>query len=290
VTVGSILADETVGTLRVGDRTVRRLGFGAARVSGARGPDGGRNREVGRSLCRRAYERGVNFFDVASVYGRGECEEILAEALHPYPADLLIASKAGMAAERDSAGRTVTVPDGRPEFIKAECEASLRRLRLDAIDLYQHHSPDPRVPLAESIGAFQELRDEGKIRDVGLSNVSVAQLEEALTIAPIVSVQNMFNVAFRQSEAVLARCEELGIAFIPYSPNLTGDLPVNDQVRRIAAEHGVSAQQVNVAWLLQWSASALPIPGTTKVAHVDDNVDTAWLHLTPDELARLGAA
>src|SRR5947208_3007372 len=153
----SLLLDDTVGVVSLANHDVRRLGFGAARVSGARDGRGTRDRELGRTICRRAYERGVNFFDVASVYGRGECEEIIAEALHPYPSDLLIASKAGMTVQRNEEGRTVTVPDGRPEFIRSECDRSLRRLRLDRIDLYQIHAPDERVAWAETVGAFRQL-------------------------------------------------------------------------------------------------------------------------------------
>jgi pyridoxine 4-dehydrogenase len=281
------LQDETVGTVAIGDHEVRRLGFGAARVSGARDGYGRRDRELGRAICRRAYERGVNFFDVASVYGRGECEEIIAEALYPYPRDLLIASKAGLAAQRNEQGRTVTVPEGRPDFIRSECDRSLSRLKRERIDLYQIHTPDKSVPWAETVGAFRELRDAGKVGDVGLSNVTVAELEEARTIVPVVSVQNLYNVGTRSSDEVLETCDALGLVFIPYSPNLLGDSPAVAIARAIAAQHGVSAQQVNVAWLLYRFPHALPIPGTSQLAHLDDNVDAAWLHLSDADLARL---
>ncbi len=285
------LRDDTVGTVVLAGKTIRRLGFGAARVSGARDATGTRDRESGRTLVRRVLDRGVNFIDVASVYGRGECEEIVAEAIHPYPQELLVASKAGLEAVRGDGGRTQTVPNGDPAFIVAECERSLRRLRLDHLDLYQLHMPDPKVPWAEQVGTFAALRDAGKIRHVGLSNVSVAQLDEAERIVPIASVQNFYNVALRESEGVLRACEQRGIVFIPYSPNLLGEPgPAVEVVREVAAAHGVSPQQVGVRWLLDHSSVNVPIPGTTQLAHVDDNVDLAWLELTPDELARLDAA
>jgi len=284
------LQDATIGTIAIAGRRVRRLGFGAARVSGARDLDGRRDRQLARQLCQRAYDRGINFIDVASVYGRGECEEIIAEALYPYPADLLIASKAGMAAFRNDAGRTVTAPDGRPEFIRAECERSLRRLRLDHIDLYQIHSPDPSVPWSETVGAFALLQQAGHIGHIGLSNVSVEQLDAATAIAPIASVQNLYNVGVRSSEPVLEACEQRGIPFIPYSPNLLGDSPAVAVVADIAATCEVSAPQIQVAWVLARSPMNLPIPGTTSLAHVDDNVDSAWLNLSEEQLARLDAA
>jgi aryl-alcohol dehydrogenase-like predicted oxidoreductase len=285
------LADDTVGTMRIGDHVVRRLGFGAARVSGARGRDGTRDRELGRALCRRAVERGVNFIDVAALYGRGECEEIVAEALAPYPEDLLVASKAGMVPVRNDEGRAIPTPDGHPETIVRECDRSLARLRLDRLDVYQIHMPDPNVPWEDTVGAFRDLQDAGKIGHVGLSNVSVEQLVAAEAITPIVSVQNYYNPALRGSEPVLKACEERGIAFIPYSPNLTGGGgPAVDAVAEVADAHGVSPQQVGVRWLLYHSPVNVPIPGTTQLAHVDDNIDLAWLELTPDEIARIDSA
>jgi aryl-alcohol dehydrogenase-like predicted oxidoreductase len=273
------------------------------RVSAARNPEGQRDRAEAARLYQRVYERGVNFVDVANIYGYGACEEILAEALHPYPADLLIGTKAGFKPGRIEPGQRSLPPSGRPEHIKAECELSLRRLRLDVIDLYQVHVPDPEVPYADTVGAFAGLQREGKVRHVGVSNVSVAQLEEARSVCEIVSVQNAYNVARRASEDVLRACEAAGIAFIPHSPNILGPAvaygsggtlerpPTQAEavVSAIAAVHGVSAQQVAVAWLLAHSPVMVPIPGTSKVVHADDNIDGAWLALTEDETTRLDA-
>jgi aryl-alcohol dehydrogenase-like predicted oxidoreductase len=299
----SPLDDATAGTIDLAGKTVRRLGFGAMRVSGARGADGKRDRAEAIRLYRTVYERGVNFIDVANIYGYGECEEILAEALHPYPADLLIGTKAGFKPGRMEPGQRSLPPLGRPEHIKEECELSLRRLRLDVIDLYQVHVPDPEVPYAETVGAFADLQREGKVRHVGLSNVSVAQLEEARAICPVVSVQNAYNLARKGAEDVLRACEASDIAFIPHSPNILGPAvpygsggsmqrpptPAEAEVSAVAAAHGRSSQQVAVAWLLAHSPVTVPIPGTSKVAHADDNIDAAWLRLTDAEMARLDA-
>lgn len=297
------LDDATVGTVDLAGKTVRRMGFGAMRVSAARNAEGKRDRTEAVRLYRRVYERGVNFIDVANIYGYGECEEILAEALYPYPADLLIGTKAGFRPGRIEPGQRSLPPLGRPDHIKAECEASLRRLRLDVVDLYQVHVPDPQVPYAETVGAFADLQREGKVRHIGLSNVTVAQLDEARAICPIVSVQNAYNAARRGAEDVLQACEAAGIAFIPHSPNILGPAvpfgsvgsmerpptPAEAEVSAIATAHGVSSQQVAVAWLLAHSPVMVPIPGTSKVAHADDNIDAAWLRLTVGEMAQLDA-
>ena len=281
------LADDTVGTFTIGDHSVRRLGFGAMRASGARNADGVRDRDEARKLYRRVYDRGVNFVDVANIYGYGECEEILAEALHPYPSDLLVGTKAGFKPGKLEPGMRSLPPLGRPEHIREECDKSLRRLRIDCIDLYQVHVPDPDVPYAETVGAFVELQAAGKVRHIGISNVTLEQLAIAQSLCSVVSVQNAFNVGRRQSEAVLHACEEQGIAFIPHSPNILAGSDAEAVVDEIAAARGVSAQQVAVAWLLAHSPSMVPIPGTSKIAHADDNIDVAWLELTPDEQARL---
>lgn len=300
------LTDDTTGTITLAGKRVRRLGFGAMRVSAARNAEGKRDRGEAIRLYRRVYERGVNFIDVANIYGYGECEEILREALHPYPADLLIGTKAGFKPGKIEPGQRSLPPLGRPEHIREECEQSLRRLGVDCIDLYQVHVPDPEVPWAETVGAFADLQRAGKVRHVGVSNVTLAQLREAQAICPIVSVQNRYNLAQRESEDVLRACEREGIAFIPYSPNIIGaahvpfgsgvsvaagppPTPAETAAREVAAAHGVSQQQVAVAWLLAHSPAMLPIPGTSSVAHADDNIDTAWLRLSPDEVARLDA-
>lgn len=284
------LADDTVGTIELAGKTIRRLGYGAMRASGARNADGVRDRDEARALYRRVYERGVNFIDNANIYGYGECEEILPEALHPYPDDLLIATKAGFEPGKLAPGATSLPPLGRPDHIKEECDKSLARLRVDVIDLYQVHVPDPAVPYAETVGAFVELQEAGKVAHIGVSNVTVDQLEEARSLCEVASVQNFYNVGQRASEAVVRRCEELDIAFIPHSPNILAGTDAESVVADIATTRGVSPQQVAVAWLLAHSPVMVPIPGTSKITHLDDNVDGAWLELSDDEVARLDAA
>jgi len=284
-----VLRDDTVGTHTIGDKAVRRLGFGAMRVSGARNAEGVRDREEGRKLYRRAYERGVNFFDTANIYGYGESEELLAEAMHPYPADLLIGTKAGFRPGKIEPGRTSLPPLGDPTHIKEECDKSLRRLRVDVIDLYQVHVPDPDVPYEDTVGAFVELQQAGKVRHIGVSNVTLEQLELARSLCTVVSVQNAYNVARRQSEEVLRFCEAHDIAFIPHSPNILRNPDADAVVADIARAHGASAQQVCVAWLLRHSPVNVPIPGTSKLGHLDDNIDAAWLELTDDDMVRLDA-
>lgn len=283
------LTDDTVGTVTFGDITARRLGFGAMRVSGARNPEGVRDRAEAVTLVRTVHDRGVNFFDTANIYGYGQSEEIIAEALRPYPDDLFITTKAGFKPGKIEPGKSSLPPLGRPEHIKEECDKSLARLGLDVIPLYQVHVPDPDVPYAETVGAFVELQQAGKVRHIGVSNVDLDQLAVAQSLCTVVSVQNFYNVARRTSEPVLRACEEQGIVFIPHSPNILGQGEAATAVAEIAAAHGVSTQQVAVAWLLAHSSAAAPIPGTQSVAHAGDNVDTAWLRLDDDELARLDA-
>lgn len=278
--------NDSVGMARFGDRDVRRLGYGAARLSSVRDSVGRRDRDLGRQVCRHVVDCGVNFLDVAALYGGGECEEIIAEALYPYAGDLLIASKAGLQAVRNGSQRGI-VSNGKPDFIRSECERSLSRLRVDVIDVYQLHSPDPEVAWEDNVGVFAELRREGKIRHVGLSNVSVAQLEAAERIVPIVSVQNLYNIATRQSEDVLKACEARSIPFIPYNPNHLDGTVAEPVVAEIAAAHGVSPQQVAVRWLLDHSPVMAPIPGTTSSAHVEDNVGSARVELNDEDRRRL---
>lgn len=284
------LENGTAGTVELAGKTVRRLGFGAMRVSGARNAEGVRDRAEAIALCRRVYERGVNFVDVANIYGYGQCEEILSEALYPYPDDLLIGTKAGFRPGKIEPGKSSLPPLGRPEHITEECDRSLRRLRLDCIDLYQVHVPDPDVPYEETVGAFVDLQRAGKVRHIGVSNVSLDHLATARSLCDVVSVQNAYNVGRRGSEAVLRACQDLGLVFIPHSPNILGATPAAAAVAEAAAAHAVSPQQVAVAWLLGHSPAMLPIPGTSKVAHADDNVDAAWLRLEPEEMAGLDAA
>jgi pyridoxine 4-dehydrogenase len=283
------LDDTTVGTVDIAEWTVRRLGFGAMRISGARNAEGGRDREVARALVRRVVERGVNLIDTANIYGYGESEEIIAEALHPYPVDLLITTKAGFKPGKIAPGETSLPPLGTPEHIREECEKSLRRLRVDAIDLYQVHVPDPAVPYEDTVGAFAELQREGKVRHIGVSNVSAEQLAIAQSICEVVTVENRYNVGDRDSEAMVALCERQGIVFFPWQPVAPEDQGVRRAVAVVAQAHGVSVQQVALAWLLAHSEMLVPIPGTTNIDHLDDNVDAAWLSLEDADMATLDA-
>ncbi len=267
------------GTIEIGgDLTVNRLGFGAMRITG-RGIWGEPpSREQAIATLRRVVELGVNFIDTADSYGPSVSEELIAEALHPYPDDLVIATKGGMVRP----GPNRWGPDGRPEHLREACEGSLRRLRLDQIPLYQLHRPDPRVPLAESVGALAELKDEGKIRHVGLSNVTEDQYQEAERIVPIVSIQNRFNVNDRQSQPLIDLCEQEGMVFLPWAP-------VQQAERRVAVAaaariHGVTEHQVVLAWMLAISPAMLPRPGTGNPAHAEQNIAAASLELSRDEI------
>jgi len=284
------LEDGTAGTIKIGDLEVRRLGFGAMRISSARNAEGNVDRVEAVKLSRRVYERGVNFYDAANIYGYGACEEILAEALHPYPKDLLIATKAGYATIPMEPGMRVLPANGRPEHIKEECDKSLKRLKIDCIDLYQIHTPDPAVPYADTVGAFADLQKAGKCRHVGLSNVTVEQLRIAQGVCKVVSVQNRYNLGNRSSEAVLEACEADDIAFLPFRPVILKDTPAAAVSAEIAASHGVTTQQLAIAWLLQHSKKMLPIPGTSKVAHAEENIDAAWIRLDDAEVKRLDVA
>ena len=281
------ITDENVGTIEIGDRTVRRLGFGAMRITGPGilGPPADHDEAI--AVLRRAVELGVNLIDTADSYGPNVSEELIAEALYPYPEDLLIATKGGLT----RTGPGPWPPDGSPEHLREACEGSLRRLRLDTIELYQQHRPDPKVPYERSIAALKELQDEGKIRHIGVSNVSVDQLETAREIVEVVSVQNRFNLTDRHSQDVLERCEELGIAFFPWAPIAAGELAEpGGPVDRIASAHDASPGQVALAWLLARSAAIVPIPGTSSVEHLEENLAAADLQLTADELAELEGA
>jgi aryl-alcohol dehydrogenase-like predicted oxidoreductase len=259
------------------------MGFGAMRLTGpgiwGEPPDP----DTCRAVLRRAVELGVDFIDTADSYGPEVSERLIAEALYPYPDNLVIATKGGML--RPGPGRWD--PDGRPEHLRAVCEGSLRRLRLDEIPLYQLHRPDPRVPLEESVGALVALKDEGKIRHIGLSNVDEGELHRAMAITPIVSVQNMFSVDRRRSAAVLDVCETERLAFIPWAP-LGEGAPRSAALSRIAAAHGATPYQVALAWLLARSPVILPIPGTASLAHLDENVAAASVGISQAEVDELG--
>ena len=284
------LDDSTLGTVDIGGLSVRRLGYGAMRVSGARNADGVRDRAEAVRIYRRAYERGVNFIDTANIYGYGESEEILAEALSPYPDDLVIATKAGFKPGKIEPGQTSLPPLGDPGHIKEECDKSLRRLRLDHIDLYQVHVPDPGVPYEETVGAFVELQRAGKVRHIGVSNVTLEQLAVASSLCTVVSVQNAYNVGSRTSENLLAACEEAGMAFLPWKPIQLEGTPAAVVAESIAKERGITSQQVALAWALAHSPAMLPIPGTSKLPHLDENIDAAFVELSEDEIAQLESA
>jgi pyridoxine 4-dehydrogenase len=273
------------GSIEIGgDLVVRRLGFGAMRVTG-RGIWGEPSDESqAKATLRRVVDLGVNFIDTADSYGPEVSERLIAEALYPYADDLVIATKGGLV--RPGPGRWE--PDGRPEHLREACEGSLRRLRLDQIPLYQFHRPDPRVPLADSLGALARLKDEGKIRHVGVSNVSAAQLRAAQQVTPVVSVQNRYNAADRKSEQLVDVCELEQIAFLPWAPIQQAD--GNPAVAEAARRHGASSRQVVLAWLLARSPQMLPIPGTGSPEHAEANVAAAAIELSPDEVTAITGA
>jgi pyridoxine 4-dehydrogenase len=279
------LNDETTGSIKLGgDLRVRRLGFGAMRLTG-RGIWGEpADPEGAREVLVRAVRLGVNLIDTADSYGPEVSERLIGETLSPYPEGLVIATKAGQA--RPGPGRWV--PDGRPEHLRQACEGSLRRLRLERIDLYQLHRVDPNVPLEDSLGALADLRAEGKIRHVGVSNVSVTQLERARRLLPIVSVQNRYNLTDRRSESMVDHCERHGLAFLPWAPIAAGNLAApGGPLDRIAERHRASAGQVALAWLLRRSPVMLPIPGTSSVEHLLENLAAPLVPLTDGEVDQL---
>ena len=270
--------------MKLGDLEVNRLGFGAMRVCGPQiwGPP--RDRAYALKVLRRAYQLGHNFFDTADSYGPEVGEILIAEALHPYPKDLVIATKGGLL--RPSPPRWE--PDGRPEHLRRALEGSLKRLKLERIALYQWHAPDPRVPFAESFGALADMRKAGKILHLGLSNVSVAQLNEARRIAPVVSVQNSYSIGNRSSEDVLQACEKLGLAFLPWYPLGAGSALKSVKVKKVAARLQATPAQVAIAWLLAKSPAMLPIPGTGSLEHLEENAGAARLTLSPADMKELG--
>jgi pyridoxine 4-dehydrogenase len=277
-------AAAATGTVRLGDLAVNRMGFGAMRVTGL--PDiwgDPPDRPAARRLLARAVELGINFLDTADSYGPEVSERVIAEALHPYPAGLVIGTKGGLV--RPSARRWD--PDGRPEHLRRALDGSLKRLRVERIDLYQLHAPDPKVPYADSVGTLAELQRAGKIRHLGVSNVDLRELEQARRIAPIVSVQNEYNLEDRSSDSVLAACEKAGIAFIPWYPLGAGSLLRSGKLKRVAARLGATAAQVGLAWLLARSRVMLPIPGTSSIVHLEENVGAAALKLSAEDVAEL---
>jgi pyridoxine 4-dehydrogenase len=275
------------GTITLGDLTVNRLGFGAMRLTGKGvwGPPADREESV--RVLRRAVELGVNFIDTADSYGPYISEDIIAEALHPYDG-LVIATKAGLL----RTGPDVWVPLGNPTYLRQECLMSLRRLRVETIDLFQLHRVDPNFPLADQVGELVKLKDEGKIRHIGLSEVNVEQLTEAQQITEIVSVQNLYNLTNRDAEPLLDACTEQGIGFIPWFPLAAGPLAAPDgPLARIGAEHqNATPSAMALAWLLKRSPVMLPIPGTSSVAHLEENVAAAEITLSDEEFEALANA
>ena len=285
------------GTFTIGgDLTVYRLGFGAMRLTGPGiwGPPADKQEAI--AVLHRALELGVNMLDTADSYGPGVSESLIAEALYPYPKDLVIATKGGLL----RTGPNRWPADGRPEHLREALEGSLRRLRLDHIDIYQFHRPDPKVPFEDSVGALAQMRAEGKIRHVGLSNVTNEQLARAQRIVPIVTVQNHYNLAHRasenmtiaESEATVDNCKRQGIGFMPWFPLATGELAQQGgPLDQIAQRHNAQPSQIALAWLLQRSSTMLPIPGTSSVKHLEENAIGATIKLMQEEfdvLDRLG--
>jgi aryl-alcohol dehydrogenase-like predicted oxidoreductase len=267
--------------------TVHRLGFGAMRITGAGiwGPPADHDESI--AVLRRAIELGVDFIDTADSYGPHVSEELIKEALHPYPEELVIATKAGLL----RTGPNQWHPLGRPEYLRQECEMSLRRLGVDEIDLFQLHRIDPTVPAEDQFGLLKQLLDEGKVRAVGLSEVQPNEIEAARAVVEIATVQNLFNLDNRSSQSVLDYCDANGIGFIPWFPIASGDLAhPGGPLDEITEEIGATPAQVALAWLLALSPNVLPIPGTSSVEHLEENCGAGTLELTDKQLAQLSEA
>jgi pyridoxine 4-dehydrogenase len=285
ITTASNMATNTTFNLG-GDSTVNRLGFGAMRVTGQGIWGWPADRQNALKVLKRAVDLGVNLIDTADSYGPDISELLIAEALYPYPKELVIATKGGLT--RPGPGQWV--PNCRPDHLKQALEGSLKRLRLDRIDLYQLHTVDRKVPIEESVGALKQMQDAGKIRHIGLSNVDRKQIDRARKIVPIVSVQNRYNVEDRESEDVLVYCEKEKLGFLPWFPVGGGSgLKRESPLNTAAKAHGVTVFQVALAWLLERSPVMLPIPGTSSLAHLEDNVAAARLKLTPEEWKAIAA-
>jgi pyridoxine 4-dehydrogenase len=270
------------GTIDLGgDLTVNRLGYGAMRITGDGIWGEPKSREDAKALLRRVVDSGVNFIDTADSYGPDVSEILIAEALHPYPEDLVIATKGGLV----RTGPGVWPADGRPEHLREALEGSLRKLKVDRIDLYQFHRPDPKVPVEDSIGALVELKAQGKIRHIGVSNFNEEQLRAAQRLTPIVSLQNRYNVDDRNSESLIDLCEQESLVFLPWAP--IQDHEDNKAVQEAAAKYSATPHQIVLAWLLARSPSILPIPGTGSAGHLDENIAAAGLKLTPAEVAAI---
>ncbi|MGW3939504.1 aldo/keto reductase [Streptomyces phaeochromogenes] len=273
----------TSSTFRIGgDLEVGRLGFGAMHLP----TEPADAREVAKAVARRAVELGVTLIDTAYMYGGGANEELLAEALYPYAEGLLVTTKIGLERSESSGEWEL---NGRPEILRAQVDKALRRLRMERIELLQLHRIDPATPLADQLGALRDLRDEGKVARIGLSEVTVDELDRARQIVDIASVQNRYNVLDREHEPVLAACEAAGIAFLPWRTVAWGSSGDTAEIAAVAAELGATPTQVVLAWLLGHSPVMVPIPGTARVAHLEENVAAGGLHLSPGQRARLDA-
>jgi len=273
------------GTFAIGgDLPVVRLGYGTMQLTGEGvwGPP--RDHDEAVAVLRRSRELGITFYDTADAYGPEVAEDLLREALHPYDDEVVVATKAGLTRQ----GPGIWTPVGNPAYLRQQCELSLRRLGVETIDLFQLHRIDPSVPLQDQVAELAKLRDEGKVRHLGLSEVDVDELTMAETIAPIATVQNRFSLGTRTADHLLAHCEENGIGFIPWRP-IADHLDADETVAAIAAEHDATAAQVALAWLLHLSPVMLPIPGTSRVAHLESNTAAAAITLTDDEVSRLSA-
>jgi len=267
-----------------GDTTVHRLGFGAMQLTGEDVIGEPADVDEARSVLERAVDIGIDLVDTADAYGPGVSERLIREALHPYPDDLVVATKGGLLRNRDGDW----VACGDPDYLRDALLSSCDRLGVDTIDLYQYHRPDDDVPFEDSVTCLAELKDDGVIDHVGLSNVSVDQLEQARDIVDIATVQNLYNVANRDTDPVLEACEDAGIGFIPWFPLNSGDLgEKRDALESIADAHDATPYQVAIAWLLARSPVMLPIPGTSSVAHLEENVAASALDLSGEEMARL---
>jgi aryl-alcohol dehydrogenase-like predicted oxidoreductase len=280
------LSARSAGEFVIGnDLRVSRLGFGAMRITGKGIWGEPKDRAESIRVLRRAVELGIDFIDTADAYGPSVSEEIIAEALYPYPAGLVIATKGGF----ERPGPDQWAENGKPSHLKSACEGSLRRLRLDRIDLYQLHRIDPKVPPADQLGALKDLQAQGKIKHIGLSEVSVRQIQHARTIVPIVSVQNRYSVSDRGAEDVLEYCEREKIAFIPWFPLAAGKLSgARSPIGRVAAQLKATPSEVALAWLLARSPVMLPIPGTSSVEHLEENVAAAALKIDANAMRELG--
>ncbi len=281
----SAITAQASGTVKLGgDLTVNRLGFGAMRITGPGIWGEPKDPEEAKRVLRRAVELGVNFIDTADSYGPYVSEQIIGDTLSPYPEGVVIATKGGLTRQ----GPNKWLPVGRPEYLRQEVEMSLRRLRLERIDLYQLHRIDPKVPVEESLGELKKMQQEGKIRHIGLSEVKPDEIERAQRTVPIVSVQNQYNIADRKHEDTLQYCEQHQLAFIPWFPVAAGELAKpGGPLDQTAGKHGATVAQLCIAWLLWRSPEMLPIPGTSSVSHLEENVASAQLKLGDEEWAEL---